>query len=254
MSDAKRLLAEFPDQPLEILRGLGGYYECPKDESGKRLGPLVGYAGRDEQGRQFVGDIYANFAVAEEHPVVLFHFARKLRDQELLDTHYTPHAFDVFCGAPMGGIAFGAMLALACGKRFVYPEKKVVEVATPTSRERSELRFVRHSLRRGGEVVIVEDVLNNFSTTGELCDLVRRAGNNPFMILGILNRSLTVENWFLQGSQVVEVRSLVRKPIPEYRQDDPLVRDDIAAGNVVWKPKDEWPRLMAAMEAASSKS
>jgi len=31
---------------LEILRRCGGYYGCPKDAAGKRLGPLVGYAGK----------------------------------------------------------------------------------------------------------------------------------------------------------------------------------------------------------------
>ena len=31
---------------LKLVSDLGGYYSCPKDQAGKRLGPLVGYAGR----------------------------------------------------------------------------------------------------------------------------------------------------------------------------------------------------------------
>ncbi len=30
---------------LRYLQEFGGWYECPKDSNGKRLGPLVGYAG-----------------------------------------------------------------------------------------------------------------------------------------------------------------------------------------------------------------
>lgn len=36
----------------------------------------------------------------------------------------------------------------------------------------------------------------------------------------------------------------------EYQQEDPLVVEDIQKGNVVWKPKDEWPRLEEAMRLA----
>lgn len=60
-----KTLALREKNPLAVLKALDGYYECPKDTAGKRLGPLVGYAGRDNLGRQYVGDIYANFAVAE---------------------------------------------------------------------------------------------------------------------------------------------------------------------------------------------
>ncbi len=61
--------------PLALVERCGGYYKCPKDPSGKRLGPLVGYAGRDAQGRQFVGDEYFNFAKAERHSPILGYLA-----------------------------------------------------------------------------------------------------------------------------------------------------------------------------------
>lgn len=38
------------------------------------------------------------------------------------------------------------------------------------------------------------------------------------------------------------------KALPEYKQDDPYVAKDIAAGNISLKPKHDWPRLRAAME------
>jgi hypothetical protein len=41
-------------------------------------------------------------------------------------------------------------------------------------------------------------------------------------------------------------------PIAEWVQEDPAVAGDVARGNVVWNPKnkDEWHRLMRAMEDA----
>jgi hypothetical protein len=46
----------------------------------------------------------------------------------------------------------------------------------------------------------------------------------------------------------IPVVSIVRLPINEYKQDDPAVAEDIAKGNVAWKPKPEWDRLMMAMD------
>jgi hypothetical protein len=65
--------------PLDLARMCGGYYECPKSPDGKRLGPLVGYAGRDELGRQYVGDIYVNFAQVERYGRALLDIARKIK-------------------------------------------------------------------------------------------------------------------------------------------------------------------------------
>lgn len=43
--------------------------------------------------------------------------------------------------------------------------------------------------------------------------------------------------------------------IVQYRQDHLTVVDDIVAGNVVWKPKNEWRQLEQAMaEAEMDKS
>src|SRR3970040_2100331 len=94
-------------ETLEALRLLGGYYECPKDPTGKRLGPLVGYAGKyeadDGSKRQYVGDIYANFAKAEERPRVYQSWADRMK--------FDVPEVDVLLGMPMGGIAVAFALA-----------------------------------------------------------------------------------------------------------------------------------------------
>lgn len=241
-AEVVRILRDVKD-PLAVLKLLGGYYECPKEAGGRRLGPLVGYAGRDKDGMQFVGDSYVNFAVAEEWPAVLDEWAWQFRGGGLARA-------SVFCGAPMGGIAFAYALAKLHVVRFVYPEKKTIEVATATAREKSELVFARHSIESGDRVVIVEDVLNNFSTTGQMISLIESAGGEVVAIAGLLNRSLTIEDEFIWQEKPFSVFALVRKQIPEWRQIDPAVRGDVAKGNVVWKPKNEWSRLMESMAAA----
>ncbi|TAN58580.1 hypothetical protein EPN15_00535 [Patescibacteria group bacterium] len=229
--------------PLEILDLCDGYYSCPKDENGKRLGPMVGYAGRYETPdgkKQWVGDIYANFSKAEEYPHVLKYFADQMREKLLpmLDE------IDVFCGAPIGGYAFSLMLGLACDRRVIKAEKKVIKTATAYEREKTNLVFGRHEVRECERVAIVEDVCNNFATTDQLIDLIEEAEGRAIAIICLLNRSLTIDHWYISKYNAgIPVISLVRMPIPEYKQDDPVVARDIAAGNVIWKPKDEWDRL-----------
>lgn len=235
--------------PLETLKKCGGYYECPKGEEGKRLGPLVGYAATyetpDGTRKQWVGDVYVNFAKAEEHPRVLYFFAQQLHEQ------LTPFldSLTAFCGAPLGGYGFSNMLGLVTDRRVIKAEKKVTVLATADSRERSDIIFARHELTRGDKVAIVEDVCNNFSTTQQLVSLVEQSGGTVTAIVCLLNRSLHVEDVYVSSDDIeIPLISLVRLVIPEYRQDDPEVAEDITYGNVVWKPKNEWPRLMTAME------
>ncbi len=233
------------DDPLEILRQLGGYYECPKDAQGKRVGPLVGYAGKDADGKNFVGEVYANFGKAEEHPVVLESYSRQmwLRIPTAIADDVT-----VFCGAPLGGMAFAYQLALTAGQRYVFAEKRILQVASDGEREKSKLVFGRHEISGADDVIIVEDVNNNFSTTEELIRLIKEASGRVTGIVSLLNRSLTVDDRYDSPSGgSVPVISLVRKPIAQYRQNDPEVAADVAAGNVVWKPKADWDKLMAAM-------
>jgi orotate phosphoribosyltransferase len=173
--------------PLATLRELGGFYKCPRDTEGKRLGPLVGYAGRDGQGRQYVGDIYANFAKAEQVPAVMDLWAQALIASLALKHRIS--SFDVFLGMPMGGILFAAALARSAEKRVAFAEKKIVSLATEHEREQSKLVLGRHDLEPKWRVVLVEDVVNNFSTTKDAIRLVNDQGAIVAAVVCILNRS-----------------------------------------------------------------
>lgn len=231
------------EDPLELLRRCGGYYQCPKDPSGKRLGPLVGYAGRDIQKRQYVGDVYVNFAKAERHGSVLTHVAVELKAKLALSG-------TGFCGAPEGGKALANMLASLTNRQYIFPEKKVTVLGTPTAREESILVFDRHEPEAGEEWWITEDVCNNFSTTDKMAELIQTFGASVMGVVCFLNRSLEVDSEYrLKSGLVLPVISLVRKRIEQYKQDDPAVVEDIQANNVTWKPKnkDQWSKLEVAM-------
>lgn len=242
---------------LVTLRNCGGYYACPKTPEGKRIGPLVGYAAKyvapDGQQLQWVGDVYVNFAKAEPCPQVLEFFALSLMEE--LETKLGLANIDVFCGAPIGGYSLADALGMIYpdqGIQTIKAEKKVTALATDKLREQSKLVFGRHSIERGRRYVIVEDVCNNFSTTEELIALICSAGGEVVAITCFLNRSLTVNDvWHSAAAgRDIPIISLVRKPIHEWHQDDPAVADDIAAGKVELKPKDNWGRLMQAMDTA----
>jgi orotate phosphoribosyltransferase len=236
--------------PLKTLHACGGFYSCPKTSDGERIGPLVGYAGKyeavDGTKKQWVGDVYANFAKAEEYPFVLHHYA------EQISSKLSPYLdlINIFCGAPLGGYDFTKMLGLVYDRRAIKAEKKVIALATGNSREESILVFGRHEIKPGDDVAIVEDVCNNFSTTDKLISLIEKSGGKISAIVCLLNRSLSVDSFYLRDgddSEPIPVISLVRLHIPEFKQDDPAVEEDIKKGNVAWKPKDEWGRLMNAM-------
>jgi len=247
-----RLVEIAGDRHLETLRNCGGFYDCPKDSQGRRLGPLVGYAGKYEgpNGKQlqWVGEVYANFAKAEVHPNVLRFFATCLSGR--IYSQFRSIDVDVLCEAPIGGYALGTAIGIANDLQMIKAEKKITALATPTSREKSELVFGRHSVVAGQRYVIVEDVCNNFSTTEQLIQLIHSFGGEVIAIVCFLNRSTTIEDQFSSPilARSIPVISLVRRVIREWKQDDPEVAEDVASGNVVWKPKDDWDRLMRAME------
>ncbi len=240
-----------PGDSLRTLRAIKGYYECPKDASGKRIGPLVGYAGtyEDENGvkKQKVGEVYCNFAKADNYPWILEHYAR-----DLDIGHLFYGAIQAFCGAPLGGYSFAAILGLVYGVPVIKAEKKVTALATESSREETDLVFARDSVEPGVRYAIVEDVCNNFSTTEKLVPLIQAGGGNVWRIICLLNRSMDVDGSYMtKGGLSIPVTELVRIKMKDYCQDDPYVKDDIEAGNVVWKPKDKWDALEKAMSEAA---
>ncbi len=233
---------DFEADPLGLLHQCDGYYGCPKDAGGSRLGPLVGYAGTyGDEGKHYVGDVFYNFAAAESYPEVVHEFAGRM-NVKLEDLGIT---LDLILAAPMGGIILGAAVALETSTRFAFAEKKITAVEAASSREESQLVMGRHTIPAGSRVILVEDVCNNFSTTEKARQLIAKAGAEMVAVCCFLNRSPEVE-W-----SGVPVISLVHVPTAQYEQDDPAVADDIQRGNVVWKPKNEWMRLMQAMEVNS---
>ena len=217
------------DRHLETLGNCGGYYSCPKDENGKRLGPLVGYAGTYDlpggKPLQFVGDVYANFAAAEMHANVLEFFSNCLSSR--IDAQVGLNNVDALCAAPIGGYSLTDALGLYNGIKMVKAEKKITALKTSTTREQSELVFNRHNIEKGERCVIVEDVCNNFSTTGKFIHLIRSRGGIVVAILCFLNRSLDVDDTYSFGVEFkanpleIPVVSLVRKPIHEWRRRRP---------------------------------
>jgi orotate phosphoribosyltransferase len=243
--------------PLDILFKLDGYYKCPKDESGRRLGPLVGYVGEyldnaTGTNKQYVGDTYIDFSVAEEFPDELDSLAWILREEITRRFSNHPDFQNVFCGAPMGSLALAYALAGAMPNkaRYIYAEKRTLEFATSSSRAKSELFFGRHEPRKGDRVTIVEDVVHNFSTTKELIQLIESYGATVVAIAALMNRSADQRQVFNIDGRPFSVISLVNMAIPEYRQDDPVVVEDIERGNIIWKPKDDRDKLAHAMRMA----
>ena len=132
-----------------------------------RLGPLVGYAGRDAAGRQYVGRRLRQLrpgrapagAAARSSPAG----STELRGRAASTLRSTAQGF---CGAPEGGKAFAYQLALEPERELHLPGEEVTAVAaTPRARETSDLVFSRHEPEAGESWFIVEDVCNNFSTT-----------------------------------------------------------------------------------------
>lgn len=231
------------DAIVEVLRRCGGYYECPKDANGKRLGPLVGYAGTYFESRtvkQYVGEIYYNFAKVEQYPHVIDKFAELLAEKIRTTTYY--ESLDCIVGMPMGSIVLGSNVARKLDLRFVFAEKNVVTLRTETSREQSELVFNRHRTEPFKNILIVEDVCNNFSSTEKIRYLIKTECRAVFSgIACVINRSADAK-W--EGHDVV---SLLHSPTKQFRQDDDYVSKDIDFRNVIWKPKDVWKTLDAIM-------
>lgn len=235
-----------PGEALTTLRNCDGYYECPQGTDGKLLGPLVGYAGRYDDGNgnklQYVGKVYYNFARAERFPLVTQMFAQGIAN--LL--HQSEIDFDVVVGAPMGGIILAADIAAQTNRRRGFMDKKVTKAATETSREESILLMDRHELYEGEDVILSEDVVNNMSTTGKAWEIITAARARLVAITCAFNRS--GKRFFMApNGDNIPIFGYEFIPTRQFRQDDPEVADYVRQNNVVWKPKDRWDQLAPYM-------
>jgi adenine/guanine phosphoribosyltransferase-like PRPP-binding protein len=234
---------------LATLQNCEGYYECPRGSNGEFLGPLVGYAGKyslsDGSQKNFVGEAYLNFSMADQWPAVLGFFAEELADRIYEHSMSFPA---VILGAPMAGIKLSTMLAEILGCRHIFAEKEVIEVAKDGQREKSRLILSRYEIYPGDRVLIGEELVNNFSTTAELCALVESAGGSVIGISCAINRSASQVFWMPPDRDPLPIVGVIEKSMPQYRQDDPVVAAEVAKGNIIWKPKKDWARLKATME------
>lgn len=206
---------------------VGGFYE--RDLSNPN-GMLAGYAGEYEPGKQWVGDVYYNFAKVEVSWEALPLFATALAS----GIAQYGMEFDAIVGVEMGSVRLSGRLGEELKVPWPFAEKRGKEVV-----------FDRHSLKPGSRVLICEDVLNNFSTTMKLIELITDAGCMVVGIVAAMNRSPEGRIWFPLGDIQLPILSVLFNPQPEYRHDDPYVAELIKARRVVWKPKLDWETLVA---------
>lgn len=236
---------------LQLLTDQQSYYDCPKDDDGKRLGKLVGYAGTydtPEGPKQFVGERYWNVPRgAERYPTIQGDFVRELLGpiREIFPMPCS-EGIDCMFGCPEGGKIPAFELAREYGCSYSAADKKVTALATETGREQSNLILGRHSVEPGWRVALVEELINNLSTIDKAIKLVEDAGATVVVILCLINRSPDGVIEYGYGDRKIPIFQSVLVPTSEYRQDDPYVADDVAAGRVVWKPKNNWDELIAA--------
>lgn len=223
----------------QILRAQNAIYRAKRGsvDGGLHRTPLVGYAGtyldREGESKHYVGETYFDFAMVEQDPSSLFQFATAFGDR-------WNRMADVILGMPIGGMALALFIADCNCCHYAVAEKRVTALATETSREESELVLNRYIIPSGAKVVIVEDVANNFSTTAKGVDLVRSMGSEVIALACAINRSPGLQrDW--NGVPVVSALDI---EMPQWRQDDEYVLADIEAGNVIWKPKNAWERLL----------
>ena len=247
-----RELREKERELLDMLSGDKGYYNA-RNAEGIRVGKLVGYAATydtPEGPLHYVGEGYWNFPRgAERNPAVLREFVKRIICSEIRDSTFDkgqPYQIDCAFGCPEGGILPAYEIAREFKCYFSRADKKVTEVATEGRREKSELIFGRHTVEPDWRVAIVEDVGNNFSTTDKAIKLVEGTGAKVVAIICMVNRSPKGVCVYNYEGRDIDVLQSVLIPTPEYRQDDPYVAEDVAKGNVVWKPKDNWNDLLAA--------
>lgn len=250
----QQLIQEYGNKyPLEALKLLGGYYNCLKDGTSDPGGPLVGYAGKYDAGGKelaYVGHLYANFAKAEQWPVLMKQFGRDLglmisgflQAQDLLGA--LENGKIVIAGPEKGGFSIAEHIAAFLECRKVYIEKEITQQKSATAREQSILAFKRHDMYAGDSVIISEDVSNNFSTIKAAVKLIESYGATVVGISTIVNRSPDVEGFYkLEDGRELPIFAIQRFKAPEFRQDDALVAGHIASGNIIWKPKDQWDLL-----------
>src|SRR3989344_57128 len=216
---SKVIVPQRGDDLKALARLCDALYICPKDHVGKRLGPMVAYAGKSPDGKNLIGDIYFNFRRIECHPLVVEQFAEVVAEK-IIGAHIAD-TLDTVCGIPEGGRSLAQPLARILGKRFVY-------------------------------------VINNLQNTDNTLEQIALTGAEVVILSAALNRSPFADTEYIPrkgpyADKVLPIVAAIREPYPEYSQTDSAVVGDVAAGNVEFGVKNNWTLLMVAMECASGR-
>jgi len=235
---------------LDLLRQCGGYYKAVIDPgTNLPIGPMVAYSGTygiEGGKRQYVGYAYYNCAMLEQHPAVARAFVRGLASIVL--SRQLPE-FQCVVGVPDGGLIVGQNTALVLEKHYAGLQKKVVEVGTPTTKEKTELVFARHGIDAGMRVVLCEDLINNFSTTDKAIQVVEKAGGEVVGLIALINRSWPARNDYNGLPAVV----LLERPTPQFKQEDPEVVEHLKAVGFLPDVKPSWTVVAEAMAKAEAR-
>lgn len=241
MNDGRHLIDPAGDF-LKTLENCQGHYACPVGPDGELLGPVVGYTAtyscvQNGADKNWVGLEYFNFSQADQWPYVLMAFAEEMV-YKLAESCITP---DIIVGAPWAGVKFSQAVALDAGCRHIFAEKKGEDLI---------LGRYEGMICAGDRVVIGEELVNNASTTKKLIELIEGTGGNVVAIMCAINRSYPFRNSFeVSDGRSIPIIGVIERSTPQYKQDDPVVAEAVKSGNVVGKPKYDWARLKAAMDA-----
>lgn len=250
------VITPFAGEDLKSLaKRCNALYICPKDASGKRMGPMVAYAGKGEDKKNLIGDIYFNFRRIERHPLVVDYFARIIWQN--LETSDRLNEFDTICGIPEGGRSLGQSIASTSKKGFVYATK-VPKPTEPGKKQEYKWDLSQFELSRGERLLVMEDVINNLQNTNNTLEQIALTGAKVVMLGAALNRSPFSDTYYTPANGYYKNVTLpivcaIREPFPEYEQNDPAVAQDVASGNVEFEVKKNWAKLMAVMDNYSGK-
>ncbi|MBI2476090.1 MAG: phosphoribosyltransferase [Candidatus Taylorbacteria bacterium] len=235
---------------IRIAKNCDALYICPKDAKGKRLGPLVAYAGKSKDGKNLIGDIYFNFRRIEPHTAAVERFAQVLCERLAEQMANCP--FDTVCGIPHGGRTLAQALARKARARFVYADKVPIPTE-PGKKQEYVWDLSQFTFEPGEKLLVVEDVINNLQNTDNTLAQIAKTGATVTCLAAALNRSPFADKSYTPKSGPFEGKELpivaaIREPYPEYPQNDPAVAADVTEGNVEFEVKKNWPKLVAAME------
>ena len=252
---SKVIVPQRGDDLKALARLCDALYICPKDHVGKRLGPMVAYAGKSPDGKNLIGDIYFNFRRIECHPLVVEQFAEVVAEK-IIGAHIAD-TLDTVCGIPEGGRSLAQPLARILGKRFVYATK----VPKPTEQGKKQeytWDLSQFAFAQKERLLVVEDVINNLQNTDKTREQIALTGGEVVILSAALKRSPFADTEYIPrkgpyADKVLPIVAAIREPYPEYSQTDSAVVGDVAAGNVEFGVKNNWTLLMVAMECASGR-